>query len=144
LEPFAARLSAQRASAADLHEMRAAIEMMRDALSDRDLFAKADLRFHRTVAKSTGNFLLNCFSSVVDTALLCATLLLMLEDEAVRKKSRAQHIDLHDAIAARDGDRAARLMTDMIALGGEAGKLPMERSRCATVPIARANPMGTN
>lgn len=126
VEPFAARLSAERASESDFAEMDAAIGLMREALSDRKLFAEGDLRFHRAVAGSTHNFLLSSFSSVVETALVCSTLLLPLEDESLRSEAVRRHADLRDAIAERDGDRASQLMRDMIAFGGAAAKMTGE------------------
>jgi DNA-binding FadR family transcriptional regulator len=54
LEENAAGLAAVRASEADLAELEAALNSMRDANSPEDIHA-ADLRFHRAVAHASGN-----------------------------------------------------------------------------------------
>ncbi|MGN6818734.1 MAG: FadR/GntR family transcriptional regulator [Sphingomonas sp.] len=135
VEPFAARLSATRASLSDLTEMETSVRLMDAAVGDRTLFAEADLRFHRAVAASTGNFVLGSFSAVIEIALVCATLLLPLEDESLRSEAVRRHADLFDAIVNHDGDRASRLMTDMIAFGGEVGELSSEPDRARPGPI---------
>lgn len=129
VEPFAARLSAQRASSSDLAEMEASVRLMDEAIGNRALFAEADLKFHRAVIAGTGNFVLGSFSAIVETALVCATLLLPLEDERLRSEAVRRHAELFEAIASHEGDRAARLMTDMIAFGGEVGELSSKPNR---------------
>jgi DNA-binding FadR family transcriptional regulator len=129
VEPFAARLSAQRASLSDLAEMEASVRLMDEAVRNRTLFAAADLRFHRAVAASTGNFLLGSFSSIVEIALVCATLLLPLEDESLRSEAVHRHAELLEAIVDHDGDRASQLMSAMIAFGGEVGELSSKPNR---------------
>ena len=129
VEPFTARLSAQRASQSDLTEMETSVRLMDAAVGDRTAFAKADLQFHRAIAASTGNFVLGSFSAIVEIALVCATLLLPLEDESLRAEAVSRHAELFDAIVNHDGDRAFRLMTDMIAFGGEVGELSSKPNR---------------
>jgi DNA-binding FadR family transcriptional regulator len=129
VEPFAARLSAQRASISDLAEMEASVRLMDEAIGNRQLFAEADLKFHRAVTASTGNFILGSFSAIVETALVCATLLLPLEDEQLRSEAVRRHAELFEAIVDHDGDRASRLMTDMIAFGGEVGEMSSKPNR---------------
>jgi DNA-binding FadR family transcriptional regulator len=122
VEPFAARLAAERASAPELEEMRQAVVGVRDALDDRQLFALADLRFHRAVAAASGNFVLSSFAAVIETALVCSTLLLPLEKIRLRSEAVALHQDLLDAIEARKPDVAGQLMFDMISFGAKVGE----------------------
>lgn len=124
VEPYSAMLAAERATDADISEMRASIQSMRDAIGDRDRFAQADLRFHRAVAAASSNFLLNSFSTVIETALVCATLLLPLENEELREEAVERHQGLLDALIKRNGAKAAELMTDMIGFGAKVGESP--------------------
>jgi GntR family transcriptional regulator, galactonate operon transcriptional repressor len=124
VEPFAARLAAERASADDLAAMADSIGQMRAAVGDRAKFASADLQFHRTLAAASGNFVLGSFSAVVETALVCATLLLPLENDLLRAEAVERHEELLAAVAARKPDRAARLMADMIGFGAKIGDKP--------------------
>lgn len=124
VEPFAARLAAMRASPAEIAEMAESVHLMQSALDDRALFARADLRFHRAVAAASGNFVLGSFASVIETALVCATLLLPLEKKALRTEAVARHAELLDAVRQRDPDRASKLMADMIGFGAQVGEQP--------------------
>ena len=89
-------------------------DKLKPPIGNRQLFAEADLKFHRAVTASTGNFILGSFSAIVETALVCATLLLPLEDEQLRSEAVRRHAELFEAIVDHDGDRASRLMTDMV------------------------------
>ena len=121
-EGASARLAAERATEAELEEMRQAVAGMHEALDDRQKFALADLRFHRAVAAASGNFVLSSFAAVIETALVCSTLLLPLEKLRLRSEAVALHQDLLDAIAARQPDVAGRLMFDMIGFGAKVGE----------------------
>jgi DNA-binding FadR family transcriptional regulator len=122
VEPFAARLAAERATPADLDELADSIRRMWEAVGDRQLFARADLQFHRAVAAASGNFVLGSFSAVIETALVGATLLLPLEDDALRVEAVRRHEELLNAISRKKADRAARLMSDMIGFGASVGE----------------------
>jgi GntR family transcriptional regulator, galactonate operon transcriptional repressor len=122
VEPFAARLAAERATPADLAELANSVERMREAVGDRQLFARADLQFHRAVAAASGNFVLGSFSAVIETALVGATLLLPLEDDALRSEAVARHEELLNAISGKDADSAGQLMADMIGFGASVGE----------------------
>jgi DNA-binding FadR family transcriptional regulator len=122
VEPFAARLAAERATQADLAELADSVRRMREAVGDRQLFARADLQFHRAVASASGNFILGSFSAVIETALVCATLLLPLENDALRAEAVGRHQQLLDAIAGKDAEAAADMMSDMIGFGATVGE----------------------
>ncbi|MBC9033938.1 FadR family transcriptional regulator [Sphingomonas sp. JC676] len=128
VEPFAARLAAERATPADLAAMADSVRRMREAVGNRRLFAQADLQFHRAVANASGNFILGSFAGVIETALVCATLLLPLEKSALREEALARHEELHEAIASKDAERAAKLMADMIGFGAKVGELPADNT----------------
>ena len=55
LEPAATGLAARRINDAQLDELAAALQRMRDAASDPELLVQADVAFHRAVIASTGN-----------------------------------------------------------------------------------------
>jgi DNA-binding FadR family transcriptional regulator len=122
VEPFAASLAAERASPADLAELTASVRLMREAVGNRQLFARADLQFHRAVAAASGNFILGSFSAVIETALVCATLLLPLENDALHTEAVGRHEELLEAISRKDAAAAARLMSDMIGFGASMGE----------------------
>lgn len=122
VEPFAARLAAERATPADLDELADSIQRMWEAVGDRQLFARADLQFHRAVAAASGNFVLGSFSAVIETALVGATLLLPLEDDTLRIEAVRRHDDLLSAISKKKPELAARLMSDMISFGASVGE----------------------
>ncbi|MGK6321416.1 FadR/GntR family transcriptional regulator [Sphingomonas sp. DT-204] len=128
VEPFAARLAAERATHADMAEMAESVRLMRDAVGNRHLFAQADLRFHRAVAAASGNFVLGSFAAVIETALVCATLLLPLEDTDLRTEAVNRHEELLKTIARRETERAALLMSDMINFGAAVGEVPQPQS----------------
>lgn len=128
VEPFAARLAAERATHADMAEMAESVRLMREAVGNRHLFAQADLRFHRAVAAASGNFVLGSFAAVIETALVCATLLLPLEDTALRTEAVNRHEELLKTIARRETERAALLMSDMINFGAAVGEVPLPLS----------------
>ena len=124
VEPFAARLAAERSNEEQITEMRDSIQAMRAAVGDRRRFAEADLRFHRAVAAGSGNFLLSSFATVIETAIVCATLLLPLENGDLHEEAVARHEKLLQAIAKGRGERAAQLMSDMIGFGAAVGEQP--------------------
>lgn len=135
VEPFAARLAAERSSPEQVAEMRESVCQMREAVGDRPSFAQADLRFHRAVAAASDNFLLSSFGTVIETALVCATLLLPLERRELHEEAVVLHEQLAEAIADRQTDLAVRLMSEMIGFGAAVGEDPTKAMAGSDQPI---------
>jgi GntR family transcriptional repressor for pyruvate dehydrogenase complex len=102
LEPAATGLAARRVSDAQLEELAAALQDMRDAASDPETLLRADVAFHRIVIASTGNetliSLLDGLSSQTARARIWRGLVLGNVTEATIEEHRA----IYDAMRARD------------------------------------------
>lgn len=104
VERRAAKLAAIRSDATDLERMAGAISLL-DVATDAEAFRHADSEFHTALAEASGSPRL---ISAVDDArgeLFAPTDQLRYETHI--EDSRAQHLAIYDAIAARDADAAA-------------------------------------
>ena len=106
LEALAARLAADRASASDVQRLGALAAQSRDALAggDVDAMSRANTEFHDRLVALSGNELLAAMLEPLHGR-LAWLFRLNLEPERVCR----EHAELHAAIAAGDGDRAAEL-----------------------------------
>ncbi len=112
LEPVAARLAAIRASRCDLERLQHLAEETRAAKQASD-YARANTAFHRRIAEAARNALCLALFDAVNE---------LLRDPACERlaesghcfKRQAVYAGFHDliveAITARDGDRAAKIM----------------------------------
>jgi DNA-binding FadR family transcriptional regulator len=114
IESMTAQLAAARASNADLEEMQAHIETMRDHQTAEADWTRADLAFHHAMARATHNPLL---------ATLLDPLTQLIEDSiraghrdprAVRRGLEA-HERIWEALKARDADKAVAAVRDHLA-----------------------------
>lgn len=117
LEPKAAALAAERATAADIAKLRDCVQAMRDAVDSRHMFAEADLDFHQMVGVASGNVLISSISAVIETALVASFMLLPVEEEEMHDTTVKNHEKIVDAIEARDPVLAAQNMMDVINFG---------------------------
>lgn len=104
------RLAAQRASAADIEQLRAVLDEHRQSLHDRQRFLETDMAFHRAIAALSGNSVYMAVSQAM------LQWLQQFHDELVRapgaeKGTLAEHERLFKCIAAHDADGAAKVMT---------------------------------
>jgi GntR family transcriptional regulator, transcriptional repressor for pyruvate dehydrogenase complex len=123
LESQTARLAARRRSAADLSEMRAALDAMADAIRDNADAGEADERFHVAVTSAARNDLL-------------ASLMKQLADPIERTRreslsrpgqppySLAAHERILTAIERHDEEEASAAMREHLAVVGD---LPLVR-----------------
>ena len=118
IEAAAARAAAERRSEADIAELRRHLAGMRDATESARDFAEADLHFHKTVGRASGNALMRSLSAVIETALMASFRMSSPVNEAEEHKTSVRgHARIVDAIEAGDGERAARAMRDIIGHG---------------------------
>ncbi|MEJ8277511.1 FadR/GntR family transcriptional regulator [Pseudonocardia spirodelae] len=109
LERFSAGLAARRRSAADLLGMAAELDAM-DADLDPAAFSDADIAFHVAIAASGGNKLVSELTRAIRESVRGVLLGAMHEERdwpALRARLRAEHREIHAALAAGEGVRAA-------------------------------------
>lgn len=105
------RLAAQKATAADIERLRAALDEHRRALPDPQRFLETDMAFHRAIAVTSGNSVYMAVSQAM------LQWLEKFHDEMVRapggaeKVTLREHEKLFECIAAHDAEGAAKLIT---------------------------------
>jgi DNA-binding GntR family transcriptional regulator len=112
IEAPAAR-AAHRASAARLEAVEAAFERLAELEGGDDgKVIEADLRFHQAIVALLDSPRLIAFYDSVTAALRpCLTLLTIERPSVVHPESVAQHREIADALLARQGRAAERLVT---------------------------------
>jgi DNA-binding FadR family transcriptional regulator len=117
VEPAAAELAGERASARELAVIEEAYRDMASALAGReadyDAFDLADMRFHRAILQACHNDLLEQMSSVVFRALLVSFRATSRLPGSARA-SLPRHAAILDAIRGRDARGAARAMQRLV------------------------------
>lgn len=105
IEPVAAEMATQRASALDIAALEQAWRQMNDAGSDIEAFTEGDVAFHVALLRASHNQVFRQLSSVIETALRFT---LHVSNDAVpnRDEAVAVHWELVEAIRLRDKDRA--------------------------------------
>ena len=100
LEPYSAGLAAERATDADVVELRALIDEMSGELEDDVAYLETNSRFHRKVHEMSGNRTLKeLIERIVDFP---QTLYLKLGTATESAAANEEHRRLVDAIASRD------------------------------------------
>lgn len=118
IESAAARAAAERRTDEDLAEMRRHLAGMRDATGSARDFAEADLQFHKAIGYASDNALMRSLSAVIETALMASFRMSSPVNEAEEHQTSVRgHAQIVDAIEARDGERAARAMREIIGHG---------------------------
>ena len=133
-EPAAARLAAQRASAAQIMEIERAFRGMADSLPhDIDACHQHDLVFHETILRASGNVILTRLAIALRTALLT----LFRISANVRKSyenSLAEHWAVAAAIRKRAPEEAEEAMRILLA-GTARDLVPVVRMRPARYSV---------
>ena len=115
VEPAAAALAAQRRTGAHLRDMRAALDAMDQAKLSSEAGRAADRAFHDAVLAATQNEAVMALSSSVGAAIRWTTLF----KHRVQKTPRdpmAEHLEVLEAIAAGDPERARAQMAELVRL----------------------------
>jgi GntR family transcriptional repressor for pyruvate dehydrogenase complex len=118
LEPQVARLAAQRATASGIAELSDALARMQAAIAEPALWIEADLDFHATLARLTGNRLVQLQMHGLRPVILRA----MQRMNAIATRKAAdwrvtyeRHARVQRAIAMQDADAAEAAMRDHFA-----------------------------
>ena len=112
-EPHAARLAAERASREDIRELKEVVEMMGEKVRTRELPRSYDLKFHKLIARATGNPVLEMLAeSMLEVASKAITELNPSIDTLTHVLSC--HHKVVNAVSNRDGALAFRAMHEHI------------------------------
>jgi len=108
IEPMAGGLAAERASKVEIARLERIYEKMEQHVDDNDRFAEADLEFHQTILRMTGNELFGSLAALTETAMLIS-FRLSDDNPLGQRPSLPLHRRVCDCIAGRDaaGTRAA-------------------------------------
>jgi DNA-binding FadR family transcriptional regulator len=116
LEPFLARLAADRRTDDNLKELKALHAELVASIDNFQDFSLLNVKWHNAIAKASGNELLATLLYSISHGMLIAT----TAEEYDTMETRKQVIDIHsrinDAIESRDPDAAERRMRRHIAI----------------------------
>lgn len=115
LEALAARLAAQHAAVEEVQVLRDMVEADRVLLGDPQALARANRRFHYQIHLASHNrYLVQQLDLVYRSMALMARTSLAAKGRG--EKALAEHSEIVEAIAARDGERAARALRDHLSI----------------------------
>jgi DNA-binding GntR family transcriptional regulator len=115
LEALAARLAAQHAAVEEVQVLRDMVEADRALLGDPQALARANRRFHYQIHLASHNrYLVQQLDLVYRSMALMARTSLAAKGRG--EKALAEHLEIVEAIAERDGDRAARALRDHLSI----------------------------
>lgn len=107
MEPWVARMAAERATEEDLKELRAACSVVeQDILEERD-HSQNDVQYHVAIAKCTHNLVVPKLIPIITYAI---TLFVSLTESRLKSQTLVDHREILDAICDRDGERAEAVM----------------------------------
>jgi len=109
LEVHMAGLAAERATAADIRQLRTVHDRMVSKARDVEAAARDDLEYHRTIALATRNELFLVLMNSIGTSLIDIRRANLASGSA--PDTLAQHEAILDAIAARDHEGARAAMS---------------------------------
>lgn len=110
LEPVLAREAAERKDAKFVRQLRQLVDDSLEVdLSDERAYVRMAVDFHAAVARGSGNELLDLFGSTLGQ-LFSRRVGAALVPPGRREGYRNHHIEIFEAIADADGDRAYQLM----------------------------------
>ncbi|QBY01609.1 GntR family transcriptional regulator [Rhodophyticola sp. CCM32] len=118
LEGLAARLAAQHAAEEEIRVLRDMVEADRDLLDKPDALSRANRRFHKQLHLASHNrFLVQQLDLLHRSMALMATTSLAAEGRG--DNALSEHAAIVQAIADRDGERAARALKDHLSTAFE-------------------------
>ena len=112
MEPWVARMAAERAAPEDLTELReTCLVVEQDILAERD-HSKNDVLFHVAIAKCTHNLVVPKLIPIITYAI---TLFVALTKSRLRMETLVDHREIMEAICNRDPEQAEKMMARHIA-----------------------------
>ena len=114
-EVMLAREAAARASKADIHMLKRALDVNREAINDRDAFIRTDVGFHRVLAEITRNPIITAIHEAMANWLIEQRVVALMVPD-VELVSFEGHRAIFMAVEARDPDRAEREIRDHLSL----------------------------
>ena len=112
IEPTAAQLAAERATADDIERLGAAMSGLRERAEGSPAQISADLEFHTTILQASGNPLLRSLGAMIESA-LTVTFSLCWQN-AIGKDGIYRHNQVYEAIRERDAERAFLAMRKLV------------------------------
>lgn len=107
MEPWVARMAAERAAPEDLKALRETCTVVeQDILAERD-HSKNDVLFHVAIAKCTHNLVVPKLIPIVTYAV---TLFVSLTEGRLKMQTLVDHREILDSICDQNGERAAEAM----------------------------------
>lgn len=107
MEPWVARMAAERATAEDLKKLREACCVVeQDIVAERD-HSRNDVLFHVAIAECTHNLVVPKLIPIITYAI---TLFVSLTESRLKAQTLVDHREILDAICDRDQKRAAETM----------------------------------
>jgi len=128
LEPFGARLAAQRIDSTLIERLDANVAVLEAGLDDHDEVIRNDIDFHRLVAEAAGNLVLSMSLLPISVLLFSATVPLHRRVKQARHRLLSAHRAIVEALNARDVRAAEEWMARHIRdfrVGNEVGGLDM-------------------
>lgn len=115
IEPVAAELATQRASALDIAALEQAWQQMHDAEGDIEAFTQGDVDFHIALLRASHNQVFRQLCGIIEAALRYT---LYTSNDAVssREEAISEHWELIEAIRVRDKTRARNSSHKMLDL----------------------------
>lgn len=113
IEPAAAGLAAQRRSREDVQALRRSIDAMRGHTLASEPGRHADRDFHQTILKATGNGALMVLTASVGAAVRWTTQFKQ-QARTLPRNAIPEHVEVCEAVAARDSRRASESMNRLI------------------------------
>ncbi|TWP53606.1 FadR family transcriptional regulator [Lentzea tibetensis] len=117
LEVYAARLAAENITDEGVARLTGYLDTMRASKDDLDRFVEADMHFHLEIGAIAGNVVLQHLLQSI-RSLLRVWVERALRDRPHADLAVAEHQLILDALKARDGDTAAKVMGDHMLTAG--------------------------
>jgi len=110
LEVQTARLAAERATEADIQEMKQILTSMEANLQDHEVCSKNDLEFHFALARATHNAFFEILLNPLNDALLKG-IRISSQLPGIAEEAFGYHSRILEKVVARDGSGASREMS---------------------------------
>ena len=109
LEPYIARLAAERHDAQGLARLEECLAGMRESIDDMREFVRYDMKFHELLARATGNPLLEMLMSTIQEVVPPSAWAPTVEPKKWRQSVR-KHQKILETISTREGEAAAQAL----------------------------------